>query len=222
MRAVNLMPRDERGARLESGRLPLIAAAGGVVAVTAIAFLLASSASGSASETKTELQAVEAAIALVPRSSGSGAPAANAGMFAQERSDRVAALAVALQGRTAFDRVLREISLVMPRDVWLTQLEAKAPAPAVPLPGAAPTPQTGAAKGVTIQGATYSHDSVASLLARLAVVPSLQDVQLTSTALVEPQAESSSSEPGSPTPRKRGKSFVTFVVAASVRTGGAS
>jgi hypothetical protein len=221
VRAVNLMPRDERGARLELGRLPLIAAAGGVVLVTAASFLLASSASGSASDSKAELQAIEAAIARVPKGPGA---AVNAGELVQERSNRVAALSAALTSRTAFDRVLREISLVLPADAWLTQLQASAPAPAVPLPGAVPTPQTGATKDVTIQGATYSHDSVATVLARLAVVPSLTDVRLTSAALVEPQVEEASTPSGSgpAMPRasgKRGKRFVTFVVSASVRTG---
>ena len=221
MRAVNLMPRDERGARLELGRLPLIAAAGGVVLVTAASFFLATSASGSASDSKAELQAIEAAIARVPKGPGA---AVNAGALAQERSSRVVALSAALTSRTAFDRVLREISLVLPANVWLTQLEASAPVPAVPLPGAVPTPQTGATKGVTIQGATYSHDSVATVLARLAVVPSLTDVRLTSTALVEPQVEeeSTSGKKSRKKPRTRAKRFVTFLVSASVRTGGAS
>jgi Tfp pilus assembly protein PilN len=213
MRAVNLMPRDERRARLEAGRLPLLAAAGGVVVVTAVAFLIASSASGSASDSEAELQAIEAAIAQVPKEPGA---AVSAGMLAQERSNRVSAFSAALASRTAFDRVLREISLVLPEDAWLTHLEASAPAEAEPLAGAVPPPQTGAVPGVTIQGATYSHDSVATVLARLAVVPTLTDVRLTSTSLVEPQAEEG--EEGSPV--SGGKPFVTFVVSASVRTEG--
>jgi len=216
MRAVNLMPRDERRARLEAGRLPLIGAAGGVVLATALAFVMASSASDSASESRSEAQAIEATIALLPKARGTGT---TTGTLAQERSDRVAALSAALTSRTAFDRVLRDVSLVLPRDVWLTQLEASAPAPATPPEGAAPTPQVGAATGVTIQGATYSHDSVATMLARLAIVPSLTGVRLTGTALVEPQADEGSAEGQ---PRKRGRPFVTFVVSASVRARGAS
>jgi hypothetical protein len=215
MRAVNLMPRDERGARLETGRLPLLVAAGGVAVVTAVAFLVASSASGSAGETRAEVQAVEAAIALVPK--GPGGAALNGGTLAQERSNRVAALSAALTSRTAFDQVLRDIALVLPGDVWLTKLEASAPVAAVPLAGAVPTPQTAVATGVTIEGATFSHDSVATVLGRLAVVPTLTGVRLTSTALVEPLVaeESDSSE----TPGSRGRPFVTFVISAAVRTG---
>jgi hypothetical protein len=218
MRAVNLLPRDERGSRFDTGRLPFLAAAGGIVAVSAIAFLLASSASGTASDTKAELQAVEAAIAQLPK-----APTAvvGGGTLVRERSDRVAALAAALTSRTAFDRVLREVSLVIPQDAWLTRFEAAAPVAAIPLEGAVPQTQSAATSGVTIQGATYSHDSVATVLARLALVPSLTDVRLTSTALVEPAAEAPASD-GAPARTRPGKPFVTFVVSASVRTGGSS
>jgi Tfp pilus assembly protein PilN len=209
MRAVNLMPRDERRERMELGRLPLFAAAGGVVAVTAAAFLLASSASGSADETKAEIQAVEAAIQQLPTAPDSEV---GVGILAQEKSNRVAALAAALSSRTAFDRVLRDISLVFPEDAWLTQLEASAPQVAVP--GAAVPPGVaGGTSSVTIKGATFTHDTVATVLARLSVVPSLTGVRLTSTALVQPQEdeENSAAKPGRP--------FVTFDVSAAVKTG---
>jgi Fimbrial assembly protein (PilN) len=218
MRAVNLMPRDERGARFDLGRLPLFAAAGGVVVVTAAAFFVASSASSSADAHRAELQAVEASIAAIP--SGRGDTAVSVGGIAEERSNRVAALAAALVRRTTFDRVLREISYVFPDDAWLTSFEAAAPSDvAVPVPGAAPAGEASTGGGVTIQGATYSHDSVATVLARLAVVPSLTDVRLTSSALVEPQAEEGTGSGGNARtarPRKQ-RPFVTFVVSASVR-----
>jgi Tfp pilus assembly protein PilN len=210
MRAVNLMPRDERRERLEMGRLPLFAAAGGVVAVTAAAFLLATSASGSADETKAELQAVEAAIEQLPTAPDSDV---SVGMLAQERSNRVAALAAALTSRTALDRVLRDISLVFPENAWLTQLEASTPVGSTSVPGTAAPPAAGTS-GVTITGATYSHESVATVLARLSVVPTLNGVRLTSTALVEPQADEDE-----PSRAKPGRPFVTFSVSASVKTG---
>jgi Tfp pilus assembly protein PilN len=210
MRAVNLMPRDERRERLEMGRLPLFAAAGGVVAVTAAAFFLASSASSSADETKAELQAVEAAIAQLPKDPGSEV---SAGILVQERSNRVAALAAALSSRTAFDRVLRDISLVFPENAWLTQLETSAPQVTAPVAGTAVPPGTEGSSSVTIRGATFSHETVATVLARLSIVPSLANVRLTSTALVEPQSEDESST------AKTAKPFVTFDVSASVKTG---
>jgi Tfp pilus assembly protein PilN len=207
MRAVNLMPRDERRERLDMGRLPLFAAVGGVVAVTAAAFFLASSASSSADETKAELQAVEAAIEQLPKDPDSDV---SVGTLVQERSNRVAALAAALSSRTAFDRVLRDISLVFPENAWLTQLEASAPQ--VAAPGVAVPPGTEGTSNVAIKGATFSHETVATVLARLSVVPSLTNVRLTSAALVAPQAdESSTAKPTRP--------FITFDVSASVKTG---
>jgi Tfp pilus assembly protein PilN len=214
VRAVNLMPRDERSARLELGRLPLFAAAGGVVVVTAAAFFVASSASSSADSDRAELQSVEASIAALPKGPAS---AVSVGSLVEERSNRVAALSAALTQRTAFDRVLREISLVFPADAWLTSFDASAPVAVVsdnevPTEGA----DTG---GVTIQGAAFSHDAVATVLARLAVVPSLTGVRLTSTTLVEPQAAAAGPEAGQPAQTRRGRPFVTFVVSASVREG---
>ena len=219
MRAVNLLPRDEQRERLQGARVPLFAAAVGVIAVTAFSMFLASSAAGDVSDRRTELQAVEAAIRALPRSEEQSV---TQGTLVRERSDRVAALAAALTTRVPFDRVLREISYVLPEDAWLTQLTATAPASVVPVvAGAAPPPPpntTAAPAGVTIEGATYSHDSVARLLARLSVVPSLENVRLTSSARVEPQTESPNGE-GTAEPQKPRRPFVMFIVSASLRTG---
>ena len=220
MRAVNLMPRDERGTSLATGRLPLFAAAGGIALVTAAAFFLASGASGTATDAKAEVAAVEATIAALPEPAQT---AVSQGAIAQERSDRVAALSAALATRTSFDRLLREVSYVLPRNAWLTKLEATAPVPEALPEGAAPPPTTSTAAGVTIEGATYSHESVSAVLARLALAPSLTGIRLTSTALVEPQPEETSevTQKGKKkVKKKKAKSFVTFVVSASVSTGG--
>lgn len=218
MRAVNLLPRDERRARFDAGRHPLLLAAGGIVVVTAASVFLANSASGTATERQAELEAVEATIARLPRSPGA---AVSERVLVQERTDRVAALSAALSNRVSFDRLLREVSFVFPEDAWLTQLEANAPLPAAPVAeGAPPVPQSSIAlQGVTIQGATYTHDSVAVVLARLSVVPSLADVRLSATALVEPQAGDSRDQDGQSVATRRGKPFVTFVVTAALRTG---
>lgn len=222
MRAVNLLPRDEQRKTLEEGaRTPLLLAAGGVAIVTVVAMFLASTASGSADKQRSELAAVKAEITALPKADQ---PAVSQGMLMQERSDRVAALSAALAGRVAFDRLLREISFVLPEDAWLTQLGAVAPVSAVQaVPGAAPPPVAAVGEGVTIQGATYSHDTVAIVLARLAAVPSLADVRLTASTLVEPQAADTEGLDGQPVASgQRGKPFVTFVVSASLRMEGES
>jgi Tfp pilus assembly protein PilN len=82
-----------------------------------------------------------------------------------------------LSQRIAWDRVLREVSLVMPDDVTLTSLTMTAPAAA----GAIPTGPAGAGQGFVIAGSAFSYPSVARLLSRLGLVPDLSNVTLTST-----------------------------------------
>jgi Tfp pilus assembly protein PilN len=84
-----------------------------------------------------------------------------------------------LAQRIAWDRVLREVSLVIPSDVTLLSLTMTAPTTASAAPGAAPG--SAAAQGFVIQGTAFSYDSVARLLSRLALVPDLSNVTLTST-----------------------------------------
>lgn len=230
MRAVNLLPRDEQRPRLEGTRIPLIAAAGGAAAVTAGAVLLAFSASGTADARQAELSAVQAAIARLPQAPDQ---AVSQGTLVQERTDRATALSAALSTRFSFDRLFREISYVIPRDSWLTGLKAATPASAVPVPGAtggAPAPASTGTEDVTIEGATYSHDSVARILSRLSVVPSIENVRLTASARVEPQptaAETSSPETTKSKKSKKAKkakklkkrAVVTFTISASLRPG---
>ena len=218
MRAVNLLPRDVERTPGDRSRLLVLLVAGGAAAVTAgvaVAFL---SASGAAGDRRAELAAVEDAIALVP---DSGLPAVTPANLVQERTDRVAALAAALSTRTPFDRLLRELSFVLPEDAWLTGITAAAPASAAPTgaaPGGASPSSSTTTQGVTIQGATYSHRSVARVLARFSVIPSLENIRLTASARVEPQADAIEDAKT----KKKQKAVVTFTVSATIRTGSSS
>lgn len=201
MRAVNLLPRDLEQGRKRPATPVIIGCAGAVLATAVLAggYLNASSKVGSANK---ELAAVQARIAALPQPAQ---PPATIAALPTERQQRVAALAAALSQRVAWDRVLREISLVLPDDVWLTSLQATAPE--APAPGtSAPAPGTVAPNGLQIVGFTYSQNAVARLLARLSVVPDLQQVSLSS---------SSQSAIGD-------TAVVTFTIAGNVRTPGAS
>jgi Fimbrial assembly protein (PilN) len=99
-----------------------------------------------------------------------------------------------LSQRIAWDRVLREVSLVMPDDVTLTSLTMTAPTTASIIPGVVATPPaTGSAQGFSIAGDAFSYDSVARLLSRLSLVPDLTDVTLTNTSAGSSAAAGSSS-----------------------------
>jgi Tfp pilus assembly protein PilN len=182
MRAVNLLPRDDgRRRRTRAEQLPLIVGLGLLVVVTlalSAGFLMASQ---KASDKQARLDTLEGQIDILPPPPKGPTPI-EAGLSG-ERTARVTALTTALSRRVAWDRVLRELSLVLPDDIWLTSLSARSPASpasAVPAPakapGAAPT-------GLTVNGYTYSHASVARLLSRLNVLPDLTNVQLQSSTL---------------------------------------
>jgi Tfp pilus assembly protein PilN len=202
MRAVNLLPVEPKRTRKApsvSTQLALVApfVVGGLLAA---GYLLTSSQVNSKRAT---LEALQEELAAIPKSPQE--PQQNPAL-ATERSLRIATLSATLQSRLVWDRVLREISAVLPGDVWLTTLSATTPevpaavsaAPAAPpaggttttsstatttttstTPAAAPAP---AAQPLNMQGYTYSQEGVARLLSRLQVVPALQNVKLLSSS----------------------------------------
>lgn len=175
MRAVNLLPRDEPKKSFEANRGVVVGAAGGAALMTALLVSMLMSAGGAVGDKQAELDALRAQIAAIPV-----APAeekTDDSALAAEKGARVGALSAALADRIAWDRVLRQVSLVLPEDVWLTNLSATAPG------GAAPAAGTAAAGApFTMTGSTYSHNGVARFLSRLTVVPDLQNVRLQSSA----------------------------------------
>lgn len=192
MRAVNLIPRDDRRQRGPSHRENpvLLGGVAGTVLMTAIIAAWFLTASAGVADNQKRRDAAQAELAATPVPPPT-APEASA--LEQEKAARVTALSAALGSRLAWDRLLREFSLVLPDDVWLTQLSAQAPG------GAAPA-------GFSISGKTYSHDGVARLLARLAIVPQLSGVQL---------QHSSAQQSGT------GRKVVEFQINAVVKAAGA-
>ncbi len=176
MRAVNLLPRDEKRQRSQPGAVLLTGVLGSVLVVALLSggFLMASS---SASDKQAEVDALRMELAAIPPAPQ--APVDSSGLETQ-KSERVTLLGKALGARVAWDRVLREISLVLPEDIWLESLTASGSDPNfVPTPG-----QTSAPSGTfSITGYSYSHDGVARLLARLSVLPELDRPTLGSSVI---------------------------------------
>ena len=205
MRAVNLLPRDDAQRQSKQQNLPALASTGVAVLVIGLLGVFYFSAKSTAKQKELALQDAQAELALLPTPADSQAKIAPERQLAGERDQRVSALTSALTHRVAWDRVLREISLVLPEDVWLKDFSASSPNPAnaTALPAAAPgQPPT----LLTINGYTYSHDAVARLMTRLAVVPELQNVWL---------QQSSRSEIS-------GRTIVQFTMKADVRQTGAT
>jgi Tfp pilus assembly protein PilN len=219
VRAVNLLPREDRRERSRSSRLPLLLACGGIGVLTVCAAVLAFSASSAAADQRANLSLTTTALALLP--TGSPTPSSTQD-FAQERADRLSALTAALSTRIAFDRLLRDLSYVLPEDAWLTGLSASAPtggSTGTPTPAAPQAQASPGTQNVTIEGATYSQASVARVLARLSALPSLEDVRLTSSAQVAPQAPTSDSQKPTTPKRTKARIVVTFTVSAALTSG---
>jgi Tfp pilus assembly protein PilN len=193
MRAVNLLPREEpkrQRKRMSLGMQLALVAPFVLGSLLGAGYLMTSS---KVNDERATLRALQDELATLPPPEA--APPGNAELAAQ-RNQRIAALGTALQARIAWDRILREISSLLPEDVWLTSLNAQspgavaAPAPvpsdqpaptttlggATPPPVAAPAPSTSAP--LNIAGFTYSQEGVARLMSRLAVIPELTDVKL--------------------------------------------
>jgi Tfp pilus assembly protein PilN len=193
VRAVNLLPRDDpRGTSRQKNPVVL----GGVIAAVAATGILAAvflTVSTGVADRQERLDAARAELDATPVPPPADTSAST---LEQEKSKRVVALSTALGKRIAWDRVLRELSLVLPDDVWLATLSAKAPGDAAAAPA-----------GFTITGKTYSHDGVARLLARLAVVPHLTGIQLQHSSL---------------TPSEVGRPVVEFSIQAVIKAPGSA
>ncbi|MGH3071866.1 MAG: PilN domain-containing protein [Gaiellaceae bacterium] len=171
MRAVNLLPREDAKRSFEAKRGVVFGGVFGAALATAVLASMTISAGGNVSSKQSELDSLRAQIAAIPPAEVKDTSADDA--LAAQKGARVGALSAALSGRVAWDRVLRQVSLVLPEDVWLTNLTAAAP-------DAAQAPSSGA--GFTLTGATYSQNGVARFLSRLAVIPDLANVRLQSSS----------------------------------------
>jgi Tfp pilus assembly protein PilN len=188
MRAVNLLPQDasaRKSFRKEDPAVVVGSALGVVVLMALGAGFMNVHAKVNAEQAKlTAARSELAQLSLIKREKAAAVkpvyqrhivpvPAVTA-----EQQPRLDALTSAMATRIAWDRILREFSLVLPDDVSLTTLTMAAPAAPVPAGTVAPA----AVQGLTIAGSATSHDGVARLLSRMMLIPDLTNVTLGNSA----------------------------------------
>jgi Tfp pilus assembly protein PilN len=194
MRAVNLLPGDATEGR-KTPPLPVLVGCGGTVLVTLFLAFTFLSATKTVGERKQALSDAQATLASIP---APDPPPAIVTQLPQQKADRVMALASVLGQRIAFDRIVREVSQIVPSDVWLQTLTLSVPKTA--------TPGVAGPDSFNLVGYTYSQEAVARFLARLEIVPDLADVSLKTsqkTSLLD-------------------RSVVQFTITAQVRAPGAT
>ena len=183
MRAVDLLPRDERAKRTTAEQAPLYVGLGLLLVVTVVLCVMFLGASASVKDKQNALGEEKAQLAQLPPLP-KAQTAIEAGLAGEQKA-RVSAVTSALSRRVSWDRVLREFATVLPNDVWLTSLSAHAPSSPASAAPAAPTAPGAAPDGFVINGYTYSQDGVARLLSRLNVLPDLTNVQLQTSSLTK-------------------------------------
>jgi Tfp pilus assembly protein PilN len=191
MRAVNLLPAQHRrrvptGGRSGSayvvlGLLGLVLAATVVYVVTAN---LVTAREDEAARVAQEADAAEAeAASLAPF-----------GAFEALKTSRLATVSAIAQGRLDWERMMRELALVIPRDAWLAEVEAAvAPEEGTEEGATAPTdtdaPPSPAA---TLTGCAKSQPTVARMMVRLRRLNGATDVSLEESARTPPESTSGS------------------------------
>ena len=186
MKAVNLLPSDHRGLRRPSPIEPLVK---NPLLVLAIVFAIAvvgglalqlRSASSTVSSRQATLRQLEDQFARLPK------PQPGAVGAQQTQAARLTTVTSVAEHREPWDGFLSAVSLVMPEDVWLLSMNASGQsATATPAPAASSSPSSAtpapASTAFTITGYTYTQPSVARLMRRLALVPWLNGVSLTTS-----------------------------------------
>lgn len=202
MRAFNLQPGDdtrEKSTRL--GLAQVLVALLGLLLIGGLgSFYILTSAT--VADKRSQVEDLRAQLADLEVPAEEPAKATN-GELLSEGQARTLALAGALQGRVAWDRIMREVSLVIPQELYLTQVSAATlpvSAPTTPADPAAAAP----ANSISMSGAAANQGTVALFLSRLETIPEFQSVDLQSSA------------------RDQQSGAYSFAIVATVAPGGAS
>ena len=204
MRAVNLLPREEQPRSFAAMRGVAFGAAGGVALVSVALTALMIGAGGAIQQQNADRDSLNAQLAALPHAADDQQESDTNAALASEKNLRITALSGALSTRVAWDRVLSQISQVLPEDVWLTSLTSASGQTADASTTTGAVGPAGAS--VTLIGSTYSQRGVARFLARLGVIPALTSVQLLSSASLD----------------LKPRDLVQFTIQATVKSPGAT
>ncbi|MGH2924744.1 MAG: PilN domain-containing protein [Solirubrobacterales bacterium] len=193
MRPVNLMPPEElRGDKAPMRTGPLAYVVVGVLAVALIAVTVTVMTSNQISDKQTEKAGLEAQLAEAQAQAQRLKSFADFASVQQARELTVSTLA---RSRFDWERVLRELAIVIPSDVWLTNIDATVSGTSST--GTSSTPSTSsssvdtssiAGPSLTIQGCADGHDAVAGFIAALHDIDGVTRVTVVSSDRPDSQA----------------------------------
>ncbi len=207
MRPVNLLPEGERARRAPSatGNLPyVVLGVLGALLVAMLAYVLTqnqiSSKSADISRAQQETQVAEQRAARL----------GSFGEFSELKETRVRSVTELAQARFDWERLVRELALVLPEKTWLTDLTASTSAdettgaapPAPATAGSAAAAETG--PSVKLTGCSVSQRRVAIVMVRLRKLYRATDVELSEAAAEESGSGGGAGPPSSGGPAGAG------------------
>lgn len=190
MRPVNLLPESDRPRRRPTGdasanrAYPLLGALAALLAMVTLYVLSANqvtSRENEAAEVASQATAAEAKVkALSPF-----------GDFAQTAQTRTTSVKQLADSRFDWERLLRELSLVLPSDTWLTEADASTTPSEDDGADAAQTAASGPA--AKLKGCVRRQPSLAKLMLRLGRMHRVEDVLLQQSATGDSAGEAGGS-----------------------------
>lgn len=196
MRPVNLIPLEQRhGSQspLRTGPLPYLFMGGLVALLVGVALLVVTG--NQISERNSEIVTLRQEDAAAQKQAEELAPYVQLAQLRQQRTETVNGLA---DSRFDWERVMRELSKILPPDVWLTNLNASASPEAAPgssteSSGASSLRSAIAGPALEINGCANGQDGVAGFVTALKQIDGVTRVGVQSSAL---PTEESAAESG--------------------------
>ncbi len=196
MRPVNLIPSDER----RGGRTPLRTGHFTYVLVGGLALLLlgivvVALTSKQISDRKSEQQQLERELADATARAQSLQAFADFRALQETRASTVSSLA---QTRFDWERVMNELALILPEDIWLSSLTGTV-SPAVIVEGAESVDERASVNGPALEiiGCATGQDAVAGFVASLEDIDGVTRVGLSSSELPGEEESASGGSSGS-------------------------
>lgn len=165
MRAINLLPPEDRGAGASAGAGQLSYLVLGLLLAIMVGVTALVLTNNQVSERRTQVASLEQARAAAQARAESLQAFADFRTMQEERTATVTSLA---ESRFDWERVLREFALVLPADVWLVQLEGTA-SPSVEVDEGVDVGPRESIEGPALElvGCTVSQESVGRFAAAL-------------------------------------------------------
>jgi Tfp pilus assembly protein PilN len=191
MRPVNLIPSDQRQgahAPMRTGPIPYILVAALVAVLAGVALLVITSSE--ISERKGEVAQLKredtAAVQQAER-------LAAYTQFETLHEQRLATIASLADSRFDWERVMRELALILPHDVWLTELNASASAGSESGGGGGSLRGSIAGPALELEGCATGQESVAGFVTALKDVDGVTRVGVESSELSDQEDGAASS-----------------------------